>query len=126
MADNVTVDNGALTDFTVAARDSAGVYYHRHELVSFASVENGAEVSVTTAATTLLAANADRVGLEIENRSGVTIRWGTTGVTYTTGGTPDVGERIYLTDNAGTVNAILAITSSGSSTVYAREITRGR
>lgn len=125
MADNVTVDNGALTDFTVAARDSGGVYFHRHELVSFASIAAGVQTTVSSSAVQIIAADSTRVGLIVQNVGSVACRVGPSGVTATTGVKVDAGQTLALDGPSTPTNAVYAIRDGASdTTVLTQGITR--
>lgn len=87
------------------------------------TLANGAETSVTTTATQVVAANAARKKLIVQNNGSGPVRVGTTGVTATTGlRLAAAGVLVFDMPNCPT-NAIYAISETGSNAVLAQEVT---
>lgn len=97
------------------------------EEASRAALQNGAIVAIGPGAggTTLIAANAARVGLIIRVEDGSAVRIGTTGVTVTTGIRLAVGDSpLVFSGSATPLNIIKAISESGTTNVYVQELVR--
>lgn len=88
------------------------------------TLNNGAETAVTGSAVQVLAANANREKLIVQNTGVANVRVGTTGVTTTTGFRLTVGATVIFDEPNCPTNAIFAIREGTvSSTVLAQEIT---
>jgi len=146
MADNKTVDNGALADFTVATDEIGGVDYQRVKMVwgpdgsAFdasasaplpvtvpgGTASNGAQTAVSSVAVSVAGADAARKALLLYNAGTGNVRVGMSGVTATTG-IPLAGNGgfIVLTaaDGADTTSQWYAIRDgSTDSTVFAMKM----
>lgn len=102
---------GAATETTLAALGAGG------------TLTNGAETSVTTSATQLVAATAGRKKLIVQNNGATAVRIGTTGVTATTGLRLTAGGSVVFDMPNCPTNVIFAISESGSNAVLAQEVT---
>lgn len=149
MADDVLIKNGtgAGTDFTAATDEIGGKHYQRMkvghgadgsyadasasaplpvEVVSVADLNNGAQTNVSTSAVQLIAADAARVGLIVQN-VGTTgsCRVGAASVTATTGTRLDPGDWVAFDGSSTPTNAVYAIRDGGAdATVLAQGIAR--
>lgn len=87
------------------------------------TLNNGAETAVAAVAIQVLAANAARNKLLLQNTGAANVRIGTTGVTATTGFRLAAGSSIIIDNPECPINAIFAIREGAvSSTVFAQEI----
>ncbi len=87
------------------------------------SLANGAYVSVTSSATQILAANANRKSATIKNTGLTTACIGVTGVTTSTGFPLAAGETMVLNAPHVPTNAIFAIRLTTDTTVHVQETT---
>jgi hypothetical protein len=87
------------------------------------TLANGAETAVSSSAVSVLAANANRKKLILQNTGSNAVRIGTTGVTATTGVRLAAGATLVIDMPHCPTNAILAIRESADSTVLAQEVT---
>lgn len=102
MADNATVDNGALTDYTVAADErtinSTTVLVQRNVPIANTAMANG-QVTVTNTATTIVAARETRSSVLVINRQTVAVWIGIATVTTANGFRLDPGDSVTVTAN---------------------------
>lgn len=87
------------------------------------TLANGAETAVSTVAVSVLAANANRKKLIVQNTGVNTVRIGTTGVTATTGFRLTAGATMVFDMPHCPTNAVFAIRETADSTVMAQEVT---
>ena len=87
------------------------------------TLANGAETAVSSSAVSVLAANANRKKLIVQNTGASAVRIGTTGVTATTGFRLAAGAMLIVDMPQCPTNAIFAIRESADSTVLAQEVT---
>lgn len=87
------------------------------------TLANGAETAVSSSAVSVLAANANRKKLIVQNTGVNTVRIGTTGVTATTGFRLTAGATMVFDMPHCPTNAVFAIRESADSTVMAQEVT---
>ena len=145
MADNVTVDNGSLTDVVVASDDIGGIQYPRMkvawgadgaaadtsataplpvEQMGMGTLANGAQTTVSSSAVQVIASNSNRVALMIQNVGAYPCRVGVSGVTATTGLRLDAGMALAIDGSACPTGAIFCIRDgSNDTTVLAQQIT---
>lgn len=114
--DNVTVDNGALTDYVPATDsrtiNSVAVEIQRVGEIGGSAMANG-QVTVTNSATTIAAARETRKSLLIANRQTVAIWVGIATVTTANGFRLDPGDSVVITTTA-LVQGITSAAYSGT------------
>lgn len=115
MADNVTVDNGALTDYTPATDertiDGTAVQVQRVTRHGEPNLTAG-QVTVTNSNTAICAANDNRSGIVIVNRQTVAV-WIDDASATTSAFRLDPGDSVFLPTSA-VINGITAAAYSAS------------
>jgi hypothetical protein len=86
------------------------------------TLNNGTETAVSTLAVQVIAANANRKKLIIQNTGSANVRIGTTGLTATTGVRLTAGVVITFTTPYCPINAIFAIRETLDSIVLVQEV----
>lgn len=112
-----------LTRGDTVAPSSVGPVIGTAETFAVGTLANGAETAVSSSAISVLAANASRKKLIVQNTGANAVRVGTTGVTATTGFRLVAGATIVIDMPHCPTNAIFAIRESADSTVLAQEVT---
>lgn len=100
-----------------------GPVVNNSEFYATGTLANGAETAVSSTAVSVLAANADRKKLIVQNVGANAVRVGTTGVAATTGVRLAAGAALVVDMPHCPTNAIFAIRESADSTVLAQEVT---